>query len=171
MRAITSEADSLKAQFSHADVVTSYQNQGNPLDLDRQSLESVASAAIRTASDLKAKIIICITEEGSTARAIAKMRPNMPVLTFCGSAAVARQLQFHRALYPMLMPDWSIEENWAHITSKRSGEIRAEALRTAQEAGWVKAGDQVVIMDTKQGSSTGKHQFRTNLLVLTIGQD
>lgn len=42
--------------------------------------ESVCSAAVKTASDIHASLIIVITENGLTARLVAKYRPKQPIL-------------------------------------------------------------------------------------------
>ncbi len=42
--------------------------------------ESVCSSAVNTASDVKASLIIVITENGSTARIVAKYKPRQPIL-------------------------------------------------------------------------------------------
>ncbi len=41
---------------------------------------SVCSSAVKTASDINAALIIVITENGLTARLVAKYRPNKPIL-------------------------------------------------------------------------------------------
>lgn len=42
--------------------------------------ESVCSSAVKTASDINAALIIVITENGLTARLVAKYRPKKPIL-------------------------------------------------------------------------------------------
>jgi len=42
--------------------------------------ESVCSSSVKTASDVSASLIIVITENGSTARLVAKYRPKQPIL-------------------------------------------------------------------------------------------
>ena len=42
--------------------------------------ESVCSSAVRTASDVGAALIIVVTENGLTARIVAKYRPKQPIL-------------------------------------------------------------------------------------------
>ena len=53
--------------------------------------ESVASSAVKTSWDVKAKAIIVLTDSGATARLVAKYRPHVPVIVLTGSPAVARQ--------------------------------------------------------------------------------
>jgi pyruvate kinase len=55
------------------------------------SAESIASSAVKTAIDIHAKLILVLSESGSTARHIAKFRPNMPIAVLTPSDSVARQ--------------------------------------------------------------------------------
>lgn len=53
--------------------------------------ESVASSAVKTATDVNAKIIIVFSHSGNTARLISKFRPSMPICVLTPSARTARQ--------------------------------------------------------------------------------
>eukprot|EP01036_Dinobryon_divergens_P052003 gene52003-69582_t len=53
--------------------------------------ESVASSAVKTAIDLGAKLILTLTETGSTARLVAKYRPAVPIIVICQDTQMARQ--------------------------------------------------------------------------------
>lgn len=53
--------------------------------------ESIASSSVKTAIDIKAKVIICCSKSGNTARQIAKFRPGMPVVVLTKLGDVARQ--------------------------------------------------------------------------------
>jgi len=53
--------------------------------------ESVASSAVKTSIDVKAKAIIVCSETGNTARQISKFRPSMPILVLTTSECTARQ--------------------------------------------------------------------------------
>jgi pyruvate kinase len=53
--------------------------------------ESIASSAVKTAIDVKAKAIIVCSESGATARQIAKFRPGMKVIVLTTYPTVARQ--------------------------------------------------------------------------------
>lgn len=54
--------------------------------------ESVASSCVKTAIDLDAAMLVVLTETGTTARLLAKYRPDMPILAFTAAPDVARQL-------------------------------------------------------------------------------
>jgi len=53
--------------------------------------ESLASSAVKTALDINAKCILVLSESGSSARAVAKFRPKMPIAVLTPSESVARQ--------------------------------------------------------------------------------
>lgn len=54
--------------------------------------EAVASSAVETAIDIRASLIIALTDSGYTAKCIAKYRPQARVLAVTARPAVARQL-------------------------------------------------------------------------------
>ena len=55
--------------------------------------ESIASSAVKTASDLGSPLIVVVTQGGLGARLVAKYRPAVPVLVVTSSPQVARQVQ------------------------------------------------------------------------------
>jgi pyruvate kinase len=66
-------------------------------------LDAVAAAAVRCAASLGARMIVCITASGNIARALARCQPSVPVAAFCFDPRVARRLQLHRAVHPVLL--------------------------------------------------------------------
>lgn len=57
--------------------------------------ESIASSAVLCARQVGAKLILCFTEKGGTARLVAKYRPLIPVLAATTFTQTARQLEAH----------------------------------------------------------------------------
>jgi pyruvate kinase len=104
--------------------------------------ESVASSAVKTALDVKAKFIIVLTETGNTARLIAKYRPSMPILTLTNNAYVARQCQgYMNSCQCEVIPSMVGTDS-----------IILKALETGKQRGWCKSGDSVVCV---HGSAEG----------------
>ncbi len=66
-------------------------------------IESVAKAAVTSAENIGAKLIIVLTASGDTSRMVAKYRPSVPVMSFCSTEKVGRQLQIHRGIYPIAL--------------------------------------------------------------------
>ena len=109
-------------------------------------------------------MIVVITMSGRCARAVARHRPTVPVLAFCTQAAVARRLQLHRSIYPVLSQSM-LDPGSA---STRMGILRADAIRTAKELGWARAGDRIVFIDRTQGKEHDLHHFSHNMKVVTL---
>jgi pyruvate kinase len=65
--------------------------------------EAIASSSVRATFDLKAALIIVLTETGTTARLVAKYRPHSPIITVTSSEQTARQSLVSRGLFPLLV--------------------------------------------------------------------
>ena len=161
MRAICAEADAIRDAAPPDAAV-------EPLaDVE---LDAVAKAAVDAAHVLGAKLITCITMSGSLARAVARHRPNAPVLAFCYSADVARRLQLHRAIHPVLLDACATDQN-PYATGTRMGLLRAESIRASKELGHIKDGDRVVSVDRNKGKMHDAFSLGTSLKIFTVGGD
>lgn len=135
MMTVIKEADHL---LEHA----KYQFEYEPASSD---IESIASSAVKTANERKAKLLIVLTDTGYTARMVAKYKPTVPVMCFTASKKIGRQLQIHRGLYPVV-PDAS---------DRRP--TTAEAIAAAKKMGWLVPGDRVVMLSAdKLSDDLGK---------------
>ena len=106
--------------------------------------QAVAHASCETARDLKAKAIIAPTLSGSTARLVARFRPQAPVVAVTPSAQTQRQLMLSWGIYPLLAD--------RETTTDR---MLADAIRAAQRQGFVNLGDTVVVTAGSVGSQPG----------------
>lgn len=95
---------------------------------------AIAHATVTTAHDLGAKAIITVTKKGSTARLISKYRPLYPIISCTTSDIVCRQMNMSWGVEPLLID----EQN-------NTDELFNRAVQAAKEAGYVEAGDIVVI--------------------------
>lgn len=86
-------AESIASAGTMADMVR------NTLGNDPQFI-CVVPTAVKTAHDLDVPMIFVLTETGSTARAVAKYKPAMPVLTFTKSEQTARQALVSSVMAP-----------------------------------------------------------------------
>lgn len=59
---------------------------------EKQVIEALCYSCSKLAEDVEASVIATITHSGTTARRIAKYRPNVPIVAFTESEIVARQL-------------------------------------------------------------------------------
>jgi pyruvate kinase len=90
---------------------------------------------VRTASDLKATMIIAITDTGATARILAKYRPKQLILALCMSAGVIRQLNIIRGVFTLKIPSFLGSDNLIDC-----------AINFAYENGYLKKDDTVVCL-------------------------
>ncbi|XP_076891968.1 pyruvate kinase, cytosolic isozyme-like [Bidens hawaiensis] len=117
-------------------------------------LESLASAAVRTANSSKATFILVLTRGGSTAKLVAKYRPGMPILSVvvpeiktdsfdwsCSDETPARHSLIFRGLVPVLSAG-SAKASHAESTE----EVLEFALQHAKVKGLCKNGDAVVVL-------------------------
>lgn len=65
--------------------------------------DAISLATCQTAQDLQVKAILCSTQSGATARAIAKYRPKAPILAVCPDQNSVQQLSLSWGVYPVLV--------------------------------------------------------------------
>jgi len=112
--------------------------------------EAIASSAVKTAFDLRASLILCLTESGRTARLVSKYKPRMPVLCATTDEQVARQCLVLRGCYPMVVG-----------SMVGSASLIARCLATAKVNGLCKTSDVcVVISGIQEGISGGTNVLR-----------
>lgn len=96
---------------------------------------AIAYAACTTAIQINAKAIITVTITGSTCKKVACLKPPVPVIGCSMRDDVCRKMS--------LM--WGVES--VYLEEKDSEEeLFADAVRVSKEAGYVKAGERVVIV-------------------------
>ena len=64
--------------------------------------EAVGQASVKMAANLKAAVIISLTETGFTSRLISKYRPDCPILAITSLESVARKLSMNWGVIPVL---------------------------------------------------------------------
>jgi len=99
---------------------------------------AVAKAAVTAAEERDAAAIIVLTSQGILPRMISAFRPNIPILAFCPSAKVARQLMLNRGIHPIHIADL--------LTDVSSVKRPARAIQYAKQFGMVQEGDNVVVV-------------------------
>jgi len=95
---------------------------------------AISHATCTTAMDLKAAAIITVTMSGFTAEMIARYKPNCPIIACSVDERVCRQVNMLWGVRPLLIDKKETAE-----------ELFKEGVRKAEEAGYVKKGDIVVI--------------------------
>ncbi len=97
--------------------------------------DTMTDAAWRVAQETGANAILCLTRSGFTVRAIARYRPQVPILGFTPDERVRRQLAISWGATPL--PLTGFDDNEAMVR---------EAITTARERGAVRIGDIVVVL-------------------------
>jgi pyruvate kinase len=112
--------------------------------------ESIASSAVKTAIDVDAKVILVLSESGTTARQVAKFRPGMPVAVLTPSESVARQsFGILKGCYAFCVD--SLEDTDALI---------AEVMSEIKSAGAAQEGDPIVIVCGKSFGMGATNQIK-----------
>ena len=97
--------------------------------------ENVCSSAVKTAKDIGATVIICITEDGTCARYLSKYRPSIPILSLSMNAQVIRNMNLSRGLKGMKIATYVGTDN-----------LISDAIQYAVEKELAKKGDNVVVL-------------------------
>merc|ERR1712113_356348 len=111
------------------------------------NVEAVCSSAVKAAIDANCSLIVCLTETGSTAVALAKYRPKAPILAITASDTTAAHLCLSRGVIPLLTASFVGTDS-----------VIAKALVKAKEWGLANSGDLIVAVhgakEECQGQST-----------------
>ena len=95
---------------------------------------AISHATCTTAVDLKAAAIITVTISGFTAGMISRYKPSCPIIACSVSPRICRQL----SLYWGVIPVWIARES-------TTDDLFEVAVRTAEKAGYINKGEQVVL--------------------------
>jgi len=105
------------------------------LDMKKIDLDDAFSmAAVSTARDIGANLIVCITRTGGTARTLSKHFARVPILALASSPKVAAQVSLYRGVIPYLV----------HTLERASCVPRGIAKAT--ELGLISHGSRVVLV-------------------------
>ena len=96
---------------------------------------AVAHGACQTACALDAKLILCCTRHGQTARLISQQRPRIPILSASSDERTLRRTTLLRGVQPLLVPHAPDLDSLLH-----------SARQAVREAKFVPAGGRIVIV-------------------------
>ena len=113
--------------------------------------EAVSAAVCDLAADLKLTAIVPVTESGATARAVARHRPDAPIIAATTAPQVARQLGIVWGVEAMLVPiaedrDQLIDEVMAAIVAKGVARTGDRVALTAGLAANVPGGTDFILV-------------------------
>jgi pyruvate kinase len=96
---------------------------------------AIAKAAVAAAGERGAAAILVLTNHGALPPLVSAHRPNVPILAFCPSPKVGRQLMLHRGVHPIV--------GLEGVSLSKRPEM---AVQNAKSMGFVQSGDHVVIV-------------------------
>lgn len=100
----------------------------------KDKLEAISFSACTTAKAVGAKVIVCFTENGKTAKMISRFRPTSPILALTHSEFVYNSLSLSWGVWPLLV--------------KKQEELEdmiSYAKRTAKRLKIAKSGDKIIV--------------------------
>jgi pyruvate kinase len=113
--------------------------------------ESVASSAVKTAFDIKAKLIVIISDGGKLANYVAKFRPGVSALMLSPNLVTCRQAS------GLLLGMHTIQVD----TLEKSEELIEEVDNECVENGLMNVGDTILIISGRAASMKEKLFVRT----------
>ncbi len=96
--------------------------------------EAIAMAVMYTANHLSVRAIIALTESGSTALWMSRIRSDIPIYAFTPHVATRRRVTLYRGVFPIEFDSLSVEQS----------QLYAEVFRTLLAHDLVQIGDRVI---------------------------
>jgi pyruvate kinase len=119
--------------------------------------QAIAMAAMFMATKVSVQSIVALTESGSTAQWLSRVRTSVPIYALSPLAASRRRMALYRDVYPI-----------AHVQQWRDlNEAIAEAIQTLSSAGHLAAGDRVILTS---GDALGKEGGTNTLRLIQVGE-
>jgi len=113
--------------------------------------QAIAMAAMFMATNVSVQAIVALTESGSTAQWLSRVRSAVPIYAFSPTASSRRRMAMFRDVYPV------------HLDSRSTDTDRVihDALQKLWRSGAVTAGDRVIVtMGDQAGKSGGTNTLR-----------
>lgn len=117
--------------------------------------EAIAMAVMFTANHLHPQAIIALTESGSTALWMSRVRTDIPIFAFTRHEATRRRVQLYRGVYPVVYD----------VTHSDPARVNQEVLGVLRAMGHVDDGDLVIIT---QGEFSGVSGGTNSMKILRV---
>lgn len=113
--------------------------------------QAIAMAAMFMATKVSVQAIVALTESGSTAQWLSRVRTSVPIYAFSTNSSSRRKMAMFRDVFPVKQKS----------ASDDADEVVGEALRTLLAHGAVKDEDRVIVtMGDQMSKSGGTNTFR-----------
>jgi len=97
-------------------------------------IDTLSAGAVRTANNIRARLIVSLTQSGHQARMIAKYKPHHGIIAITDNEQTFGQLQLSYGCFPILM---KVSGDFKSITSKIQNLVKKNS--------WASAGEKIVI--------------------------
>lgn len=105
----------------------------------------LGSGIVEKSRNIRARAIVVTHKSADIAVNIARNRPDVPIIFFTSDAKMARQLQVHRGIYPVL---------WKEPVGEDQG--LAQSLQMIIRGGFCKKGDSVIVISEEAFASPSR---------------
>src|SRR5690606_8403154 len=119
--------------------------------------EAIAMAAMYTANHLGAKAIVALTESGSTALWMSRIRSGLPIYALTRHDATRRRVTLYRGVYAVPFD----------VLHGDSAQVLADAVDVLLERGAVARGDHIIIT---KGDFTGVAGGTNAMKIIRVGE-
>lgn len=120
--------------------------------------QAIAMAAMMTANNLPVKAIIALTESGSTAQWLSRVRSPAPIIALSPNRATLRRTHLFQHVKPLFFPPLDATNETATSIAKR-------ALAHVRDAGLIAIGDRVLVT---LGDQHGQRGGTNTLKIMTV---
>jgi len=133
------------------------------LDIEQLKVQSgridqaIAMAAMFMATHVKVQGIVALTESGSTAKWLSRVRSSVPIFALSPLAESRRRMTLYRNVYPVAQefPGSDVEE------------ALSEGVHILLQQGYIKSGDRIILT---MGQNTGREGGTNTLRLVQVGE-
>lgn len=119
--------------------------------------QAIAVSTMFTANHMRPTAIIALTESGSTALMMSRIRSDIPIYALSRDARSRGKMTMYRDVYPIRF----------EVTEIARREINLQAVNALENKGLVKKGDLVILT---KGDAMGIHGGTNAMKILTVGE-
>lgn len=117
--------------------------------------EAIAMAVMYTANHMRVRAIVALTESGSTALWMSRIRSDIPIYAFTRHAATSRRVTLYRGVYPVAFD----------VTQSDTAHVQASIFARLLELQLVEPGDHVIVTS---GALTGVAGGTNSMHILEV---
>jgi pyruvate kinase len=122
--------------------------------------QAIAMAAMITAANVPVTAIIALTESGSTARWLSRVRSPVPIIALSPNRASLRRMRLYQHVFPLFFASEAAE-------GADSAETGRQAVEHVLQAGLIASGDRVLLT---LGDEMGVEGGTNTMKIVTVGR-